>query len=344
MMSKNKIFYLALSLAISILLVGLLLSKIQTRDLIQTLANIYWPAFFLYVGTSLCSSWLRAWRYKWLLRPEPISWGKMFLVTFIRNGFDDLLPARIGSLSYVYVLNRRLNFSFESAASTFVIAFIFDFLTLSPFLGLAILIVGLGASAISGLALLLLSLLLFIIVFFILWQVIPIFRVLLNIYQSLLRFLKVQGKTGAQHSIAKLHMTMNSLSEIRARKIYLPMFLLSLLIRLGKYISLYFLFFALLRSHGFMIKDLSFWKTILGTTGAEMTSVFPVKGLAGFGTWESAWAVAFRLMNFEPGLAIISGIGVHLITNIFEYGLGLISILILILLYFQKRRRRDSDL
>jgi len=343
-MSKNKIFFWALSLAISILLIGLLLSKIQTRDLIHTLANIYWPALFLYIGTSFLSSWLRAWRYKWLLHPEPIAWGKMFLVTFIRNCFDDLLPARIGSLSYIYVLNKRLNFSFESAASTFVIAFVFDFLTLSPFLGLAILIVGLGASDVSGLALLLLSLLFFVIIFIILWQLIPIFRGLLNIYQCLLKFLKVNGKKGVQHSIAKLHMTINSLSEIRARKIYLPMFLLSLLIRLGKYISLYFLLFALLRSHGFMIKDLSFWKTILGTTGAEMTSALPVKGLAGFGTWESAWAVAFRLMNFEPGLAIISGIGVHLITNVFEYGLGLISILILALPYFQKRDRRGTPL
>ncbi len=343
-MSKNKIFYLALSLAISILLIGLLLSKIQTRDLIHTLANIYWPALFLYIGISFLSSWLRAWRYKWLLHPEPITWGKMFLVTFIRNCFDDLLPARIGSLSYIYVLNRRLNFSFESAASTFVVAFVFDFLTLSPFLGLAILIVGLGASAVSGLALLLLSLLFFIIIFIILWQLIPIFRGLLNIYQSLLKFLRVNGKKGAQHSIAKLHMTIDGLQEIGARKIYLPMFLLSLFIRLGKYISLYFLLFGLLRSHGFMIKDLSFWKMILGTTGAEMTSAFPVKGLAGFGTWESAWAVAFRLMNFEPGLAIISGIGVHLITNVFEYGLGFISILILALPYFQKRRRRGSPL
>jgi hypothetical protein len=49
-------------------------------------------------------------------------------------------------------------------------------------------------------------------------------------------------------------------------------------------------------------------------------------------------------MNFEPGLAIISGIGVHLITNVFEYGLGLICILILALPYFQKIRRRGSPL
>jgi hypothetical protein len=69
-----------------------------------------------------------------------------------------------------------------------------------------------------------------------------------------------------------------------------------------------------------------------------MTSALPVKGLAGFGTWESAWAVAFRLMNFEAGLAVISGIGVHLITNLFEYGLGFLSILILAVPYLKRNR------
>jgi uncharacterized membrane protein YbhN (UPF0104 family) len=335
---KKRIFFVVLSLAVSVLLIGLLLSRIQTKDLTRTLANLHWPALFAYIGISLFSTWLRAWRYKWLLRPRPITWGNMFLVTFIRNCFDDLLPARIGSLSYIYVLNKRLEFSFESAASTFVVAFVLDFLTLSPFLALAIFIVGLGTSAVSTPGLLLLALLFFIIILVILWQIIPIFRAVLNLYRSLLKILKVGQKKGARHSIAKLEMTLDNLAEIKAKKIYVPLFLLSLLIRLGKYVSLYFLLFALLRSHGFLMKDLSFWKTILGITGAEMTSALPVKGLADFGTWESAWAVAFRLMNFEAGLAILSGIAVHLITNLFEYSLGFLSILILAVPYMKRNR------
>jgi hypothetical protein len=78
------------------------------------------------------------------------------------------------------------------------------------------------------------------------------------------------------------------------------------------------------------MKKLSFWKTILGTTGAELTSALPVKGLGGFGTWESAWALTFRLMDFDPELAILSGIGVHLLTNLFEYTLGIAAVLVLV--------------
>ncbi len=343
-MLKKRLFYVVLSLAVSVLLVGFLLSQIQFRDLTQTLSNIYWPALFVYIGISLFSSWLRAWRYKWLLQPHPISWRNIFLVTFIRNCFDDLLPARIGSLSYIYVLNKRLEFSFESAASTFVVAFVYDFLTLSPFLILAIFIVGFGIPAVSTPGLLALSLLFFLIIFLIIWQIIPILHVLLKIYRFLLMLVKADRKNRARRSIIKLQGTIDSVAEIRKRRIDIPLFLLSLFIRLGKYISLYLLLFALLRSHGFSLRDLSFWKTILGITGAEMTSALPVKGLADFGTWESAWAVAFRLMNFEAGLAVLSGLGVHLITNLFEYGLGFLSILILAVPYFKKNSRSRSSI
>jgi len=335
---KNKIFYLILSLVISIFLIGLLLSRIQARELAQTLVNIHLPALFAYLGLGLLAAWLRAWRYRFLLHPQPITWKDMFLTTLIRNCFDDLLPARVGSLSYIYVLNKRLSVPFETAASTFVVAFVFDFLTLGPFLALAIIIVGLGISPLSTPIWLAVSLLFFGLILAILWKLVPLCRSLLSAYQFLLKLFKADQRKGSRHSVAKLRLTIDALLEIQARKIYAPVFLLSLIIRLCKYISLYVLLFALLRSHGILLAQLSFWKTILGTTAAEITSTLPIKGLADFGTWESAWAVAFRLMNFEAGLAIISGIGVHLITNIFEYSLGVLSILALALPYARKNR------
>jgi hypothetical protein len=44
-------------------------------------------------------------------------------------------------------------------------------------------------------------------------------------------------------------------------------------------------------------------------------------------------------MAFDPQLAVISGIGVHLLTNVFEYSLGLASILVLAWPYLLKRRK-----
>jgi uncharacterized membrane protein YbhN (UPF0104 family) len=336
--SKKRTVYIGLSITLSVVLIAYLFSQIKAHDLAQTLGHLYWPALFIYIGISLISAWLRAWRYKWLLRPQAISWRDMFLVTFIRNAFDDLLPARIGSLSYIYVLNKRLDFSFESAASTFVVAFVLDFLTLSPFLVLAVLAVGFGTATIPIPALLAFALGFFLLIFVVLWKIVPVSRFFLKIYQALLKILKADQKIKARVSVDKLQATIESLREFQKRRIYAPLYLLSLVIRLGKYISLYVLLFALLRSHGFGLQDISFWKTILGITGAELTSALPVKGIADFGTWESAWALAFQLMRFDAKLAILSGIGIHLITNLFEYGLGFLSVLILAVPFLQKAR------
>jgi len=338
-MPKNKWIYIVLSFAVSIILIWVLLSQIETQDLIQTLKRIYFPALAVYVLVALGAAVLRAWRYKLLLRPRYVGWRNILLVTFVRNSLIDLLPWRIGSLSYIYILNRRLSFSFEAATSTFVLAFLFDFLTLSPFLILAIAALGLGATSISNIYLVILSLLFFLAIFFILWKIIPFASFLLKIYCSLLKVFRMEKRSWAKISVEKFNLTMESLSQIKTRKIYLPISLLSFFLRLLKYVSIYFLLFSLLRSHGFSLGKLSFWKLILGTTGAELTSLLPIKGIAGFGTWESAWAITFKLMNFEARLAILSGIGVHLLTNIFEYSLGIVSLLILAFPFLEKRKK-----
>jgi uncharacterized membrane protein YbhN (UPF0104 family) len=336
--SRNRIVYVGLSLAVSAVFVVILFSQVRAQDFGRILRAIYLPALLIYMAVSLVSTWLRAWRYKWLLAPEKIGWGNMFLVTFIRNSFDDLLPARLGSLSYVYVLNKRLGFSFESAASTFVVAIVFDFLTLYPFLIGATLAVGWGSELIPAGALLAAALFFFALFAVIIWKLIPLSRLILKALAAVLKAFGWSGRPKAQAAAEKLKKTIECLEVIRRRRIYGRLFGLSLLIRLGKYASLFVLFFALIRSQGFALSDLSFGKVILGVTGAEMTSALPIKGLAGFGTWESAWAVALRLMRFDPQLAVLSGLGIHLLTNLFEYSLGLASLVILLLPFVRKKK------
>ena len=188
----------------------------------------------------------------------------------------------------------------------------------------------------------LVALIFFLFIFVVLWKIIPLFSILLKVYQRALKAFKFEKKKWAQNSVEKIILTRDCLSQIKEKKIYGPVFFLSLSIRLAKYAALYFLLFSLLRSHGFFLRKLSFWKTILGITGAELSSALPIKGIAGFGTWESAWAIAFQLMDFEQRLAILSGIGVHLLTNLFEYSLGIISILILAFPILKRTRGKKS--
>jgi len=343
-MKRPKILYLTLSLVVSGLLLGLLFSRIEIGDLVQTLRNISRPALAAYAACALAGTWLRAWRYKRLLEPQHVGWGPILLVTFIRNSLVDLLPARLGSLSYIYVLNKRLGVPFETATSTFILCFVLDFLTLGPFLGLAVLAAGLGSSIISGSRLLAASAAFFVLILLLLWKIIPLAAWALNRGKRILRALGWQDKRAAGVFDKKSADVIESLRLIRAGRVGPLVFLLSFLIRLAKYLAIFLLLIALLRSHGFSPAMPDFWKTILGTSGAELTSILPIKGLAGFGTWETAWALTFQLLDFEPRLAVVSGLGIHLITNLFEYSLGILSLFILALPYFKITRRKHDSL
>jgi uncharacterized membrane protein YbhN (UPF0104 family) len=334
-MQKKRLFYISLSFIVSAVLIWILISQVETKDLVQTFSRIYFPAFLAFMGIALAGVLLRSWRYRWLLKPYPISWENIILVTFIRNLFVDLFPARIGSLSYIYLLNRRLNFSFEVATSTLVIAVIFDFITLSPFLFISIFAVGIASSALPLSALLLASLVFFLVISLILWKISQIFSLIGRGLSFLSRSFRLEGQKWVRISTEKIQLIKEHLVQSKKRKILFPLFFLSLFIRLAKYGSLY----SLLRSHGLSLERISFWKTILGTTGAELTSALPIKGIGGFGTWESAWALTFRLMNFDSRLAILSGIGVHLLTNLFEYSLGIAAILILVFPLLKKGKK-----
>lgn len=327
-MEKKKFFSLLLSIAISAALIWFLFTKIEFEDFIQTFARIYIPGLLAFMLIALVGATLRAWRYKWLLQPHSITWGNIFLVTFIRNLFVDLFPARIGSLSYVYVLNRNLKYSFEAASSSFVIAFVLDFLTLSPFLVFSLLAVGLGKTPISNRTILAISVAFFLLVFLIFWKIVKLAVIALDLYRRFLKIVRWDKKNWAVFSLTKIRSTIDELQKIKKRGIAWPLFILSLGIRMAKYGALYILLFALMRSHGFSPDNLSFSKTILGITGAELTSALPIKGIGGFGTWESAWALTLMLMGYEQRIAILSS-GVHLITNLFEYVLGIASILYL---------------
>ncbi len=334
-MPKKKIGFILLSLTVSIVLIWILFGKIETKDFLYTISHIFIPALLAFFAISLFGSFLRAWRYKLLLYPQKISWGNIFLVTFIRNIFVDLLPVRIGSLSYIYILNKRLNISFNAATSSFVVAFVYDLISLSPFLILAIIAVGLGTTSISTPLMLLFSFLFLLIMIIIYWQLLELCRFLLTIYRIFLRIIKSDQKKWAVVSIEKLQLTIKDISQIRKRRTDLPVFLLSIGIRMAKYGALYILLFALLQVHGYTFASLSIWKTILSITGAEMSGFLPLKGIGGFGTWESAWAGMQTLLGFELQIAVISS-GIHLVTNLFEYILGLLSILYLALPFSKK--------
>ena len=328
-MPRRKPLTIILSVLVTAGLLAWLFSSIPLRDLWTALREIHIPWLLVYFLISLAATAAKAARSKWLLAPEKISWPDMFLVTFVRNGFEDLLPARLGSLSYVVVLNRNLGLPFESAASTLVVMLVFDFLTLSPFVLAALFLAGTAANILPGPLLVGLALAYFLVVLALALKIVPATRFFVGACRRAARVFGAANRPAVHKALAKLDETVASLSVIHARRIAFPLFLLSSLIRLLKYLSLYSLLLAILRHLGIGMAEIALWKVVLAITAAELTSLLPVKGIADFGTWESAWVLAFALMGLDRATAVLSGFSVHLVTNLFEYGFAALALLAL---------------
>lgn len=131
--NSNLILKLQLSVAVSIGLLGLLIrfslsatEQVVWSSLITVLLSFSATYVLLYLGASLVRTLLQSLRYRLLLRvaePSVPSLFHVYLVTLSRNMFVDMLPARLGELSYIAMLNRGYRVSGESCVSSLAISF-----------------------------------------------------------------------------------------------------------------------------------------------------------------------------------------------------------------------------
>ena len=135
-MSRNRrpaVRRFGLSLAVSAALVALLF-RVASRaaaaaggaGLAETLRSVELPLVGAYLLFQVAVVLLRAMRYRLLLlgggEPQVPGLIPFALVTAARNMFVDLLPARVGELSYVALLNRRYGVSVRSCLSSLGVA------------------------------------------------------------------------------------------------------------------------------------------------------------------------------------------------------------------------------
>ncbi len=141
MLGKRFISKLLLSCGISAALLALLirftLSSAEPAvwaSLINVLASFSWSFVLLYLAASLVRTMLQALRYRLLLGTSEETVPSLFhilLVTLSRNMFVDMLPARLGELSYIAMLNRGYRVRGQSCVSSLAISFVFDLIALA---------------------------------------------------------------------------------------------------------------------------------------------------------------------------------------------------------------------
>lgn len=302
----------AVSILVSAGLVWWLLADVGPGQVVATLRAVHVPGLLAGTVTFAAMVVVRVLRYRVLLEEAP-GYGPLTLITLVRGMLADLLPARLGSLSYVYLIRVRAGVPLDDALSSFFLAFVLDAVAIAPLLLLALATVGLGISGGGILAALAAALLA---------------GSLAGVF-LLAPLLRLGARVVPGVASETLRGTAERVDAVRSRGALLPAFGLSLLARLTKFGAHWMFLQAVLVPLGIPWGQMSFTRAFLGVAGAELSAMLPISGLAAFGTYEAAWTLGFTRLGLTEQQAILSGFATHLLTQLHDYSLGLAALLIL---------------
>lgn len=302
-----------ISVLVTFLLLGIILSQIRIEDLISTIKNIDITylilGFFLYILSYL----LRGLRFHLLLNKK-ISINDLFHVVCVHNMVNSILPARSGELSYIYMLKKYHNKSTGEGVATLLVARVLDFITISLLFFISSLFVHDFPETFSSIIWLVVSFMVLLAIFLI---------VLLYAGEFFLRFtdavfiaLKLDKNGLVNFFLGKSKEIVDSFQNIKNSGKMMELCIISFII----WFTLYFMNYTLIKS---LDINIGFFEVLLASTFVVFMSVLPVQGLGGFGTYEVGWTIGFVGIGLSKELAINSGIVVHIIGVFYYVLLGL---------------------
>ena len=311
--------------AVLAVIVAVFFRNITPGDILANFLRIP-PAFLLtFILLSLLGTVLRSWQYHLLLSGK-LAFKDIFLITLVRNFSVDLLPGRTAALVFYSWLTKKKGIALEEGASSFVIAIFYDSIALVLMLGGLLFFLEAGISRwplYAGMAgLLVLSVL---VIFF----SEGFFRFLLR--GGKLRRLRLAGIEETVRGISRYLLEHSRNSE------RLKLLAISLASRICKYLYNFMLFEGVLRL-GAGLKNFSLF--CFGLAATEMSSLLPIHGPAGFGTWELAFAFVFSALRIPAANIKEAGFVIHITTQAWEYSIGLLA---LAYLAFSARGKPHAD-
>ncbi|MHB8280805.1 MAG: lysylphosphatidylglycerol synthase transmembrane domain-containing protein [Candidatus Humimicrobiaceae bacterium] len=322
-----------------IFLVIFLLKGISVTDIKNAIVNCYKPSLIAAFVIILISDVFRAYRKQLLVGIDKIRLFDMFLIALIRNAFTMVLPARTGEISYIYVLTKKFKFPVEIGISTLALVMVFDLAIVFSLIVIAIIIVwltqGFGSMSISSWPVILIAGILLVVSLLLLFYLSVIIKFFLGLINKLMIKTRIGRNKIMQYIYKKLQDINTSIEIIKQRKIYGKVYIYSIICRVLKFAAYYMAIHAILKPMGYGFQSLNFWVIFLATVVAELSAVLPTHALAGFGTYEGAFALAFVALGFPAGLSKIVGFSYHITMLSFSVILGVISMIIISLPFYK---------
>ncbi len=336
-----RILNIVIVVGFGIYLVSVLLRQVSFEEIKNAIINIYKPSIIAALSIIFISDLFRAYRMQLLVGIGEIRFIDMFLTALIRNAFVMVLPARTGELSYVYVLTKKFKFPVEVGISTMILAMVFDLAIVFSLIVISIIIVwltmGFSNFSFSSWPVILIASVLLVASMLLLFYLSPIIKFFIKIIDRYIMKKKAGKSRFMQFIFRKLCDINTSIEIIRKRRVYGKVYFYSIICRVLKFLAYYLAIHAVLKPMGYGFASLSFWVIFLATVVAEISAVLPTHALAGFGTYEGAFALAFIALGFSSKIAITVGFSYHLIMLSFAVTLGLISMIIISLPFYRTK-------
>ena len=306
----KKITRFLISLIISVLLLYLLLNQINTNDVWQILKqadiNYLLIAMFFYVIMMA----FRSIRFEILLKKK-IKFNKLLPIVFVHSFLTNIIPFRMGELSYIYLLKKVKKQSYSKGLSSLLIARIFEFGVMIIVLIIAIIFSN-NLPNQHGFQ--------NIIPFLFIALILCVITILSMIFfhDLILNLLENSLKKFPKFIKEKLNDFMTSFKSYKSRKILFLTLIYSILTYLTGVIFTYYIILAL--NFSLPINVL-----IITITFSILSSVLPINGIAGLGTVEGIWALVLGYFGYSLESAVLLSLSLHIIQLIFTSVLGLIG-------------------
>ena len=315
-MVQRKTLIKAAAVLITLATLAILFTQVNIRDIVTTLANI--NPIYLVAGFSLyfCTYFLRALRFHMLLNGE-VGLKDLFMIVCMHNMVNNILPARTGEFSYVYLLKkvdgRRTT---GEGLATLVVVRVFDFIMITVlFFISALFITDVPAIIQKGIWIVAIFMIGLIIV------LIALLRYGRSFYSLVIRiFVRFHLATYqvGRYLLQKADEAVTALEKVSIRDYVTRIIFISLAIWGLNYSMVYLLLLG-------MDIVIPIQTVVLGATFTLLTSLLPIQGIAGFGTTESVWTLVFVPLGLTVETAIVSGFSYHILLLIFYLILGAIG-------------------
>ncbi len=295
---RNLIYF-----ALGIVVLYLLLSRVAFGSLIRQVLAVN-PLYFLLGGLFyLLKGLLRGARLTWINRRGRPGYWRMLRMSLAASLASQLVPMKLGELSYVYLLKKENDSSVSQGLSSLMVLRIFDFLAIALLFVAISLVVHLppGLSVYFFSILGLVGALLVLIVGMLL--VSRNYRALLGFFFDARPFRNFAFFQKIRRLVERI---LDDLRQYPAWDYPVWTGLAS-----AEWFANYWSFHMLLLGIGL---HPTFYVTMVSVTFAALASVLPINSFGSFGTQEAGWATGMVLLGYSQQVAITSGFAAHILT------------------------------